>query len=967
MKRTKIFLLLGMLLSVFAGCIKETPWTETPGDTLPFPEGERAVLRMSVELPGIDTKTMADTPQIQNLRVVIFGSSGFLKESLDAEDLQAANTNGSSTLYTFTVKPSLTDSKNLRVHIIANCSTLFPWKYEDVVMSGSAYTTSGQDAYWCRFILPNGITPRKEYNYETESMEYVKNGNYYTVTEDVENAFKNLPLIRNFAKFTVESTTPQLVLNSSTTMALVNVPDRGSVAPYDPTRSLFMDHYKDSSYVQLKAHYPGFTPAGMQFEDTDPGAVTFHSGTTGTYMFERPKPGSGSDTPTYLIVHGIYYPLQPGKTASDLAAAVAAGTQAALNNVVDYNSGVDGYYKIDLMDEDGYYAVLRNFRYHIRISSVSKAGAATPAQAGSTGGTGDISSSTEAAALTDISDGYGRIAVSFVEMTLVEQQLKVELKYKFIQDIDHDGDTPNNVLSSEDSNGPVTITLGEKTGPVTVFSPTFSDAVANEAGTEVGDDATGRVKVLEKNDGEGYRTIHFTTNAPSPTGKAVQTLRITGKIDEFKSIYRDITFNLMEKQNMTVECVADEPEVNKPLNAVEDIKGKGVNVNISIPILLPESMFPLVFNIESSELTITPNTYKYPTENLPVQGGASIWKSGKQAFFYKKTLSYNEYKLLATNENGTKAFTCHFRTNTAQSASTVYVSNEYFNMGSGAFINYTMYNFNTVRFSNPGAAAGTNFNCTFNLDSRDSDVTRTITVILDGLVPQNPNDGRWTTLDAAAGEYSYRCSSTAVTLPVKTLTGNNYDGTYSVTLVSDDYHEKVRRTEDYAVNYTTETESLNITSIITNTGSNRSGTLTTDDGTVITLTFSNVRNLNAPTWGTHYLALADNSTFTISATLPLKQIDLTFAQVNVGGVLGIGDRTYQSGGAVSASGYTRASNNASGTWTGNASSVNFSVGDPDGGGVSGRILGIRYTDNFYTRLSGITVTYDLPHYTLVND
>ena len=919
----KYFLLLGMLLSVFAGCIKETPWTETPGDTLPFPEGEKAVLRMSVELPGIDTKAMADLPQIQNLRVVIFGSSGFLKESIEAEDLQRANTNGNSTLYTFTIKPSLTDSKNLRVHVIANCTTLFPWKYEDVVMSGSAYTTSGQDAYWCRFLLPDGITPRKEYNAETQSMEYVKNGNFYTVTTEVENAFKNLPLIRNFAKFTVESSTPQLVLNSSTAMALVNVPDRGSVAPYDPTRSLFMDHYKDSTYTQLKEHYPGFSPTGMNFVDTDPDAVTFHPGTTGTYMFERPKPGSGSDTPTYLIVHGIYYPLKPGKTTSDLAAAVAAGTQAALNNVVDYNAGSDGYYKIDLMDQDGYYAVLRNFRYHIRISSVSKAGAATPGQAGSTGGTGDISSSTEAAALTDISDGYGRIAVSFVEMTLVEQQLKVELKYKFIPDIDQ-GDVPNNALSSE-SDGPITITLGAKSGPVTVFSSSFSTAVANEAGTEVGNATTGKVKVLNGNDGEGYRTIHFTTNAPSSTGKAVQTLRITGKIDEFKSIYREITFNLMEKQNMTVECLADEPKVNKPVNAVEDEAGEGVNVNISIPILLPESMFPLVFNIESSELSITPNTYKYPTENLPVEGGASIWKSGKQAFYYKKTLSYNEYKLLATNSNGTKTLTCHFKTNTDQSASTVYVTNEYFNMGSGAFTNYTVYDFNHVRFSNPRAAANTNLNITFDLDSRDATRPRVITVLLDGLVPQTPNSNGWTTLDAADGEYSFSCSSASVTLPVKTLTGANYDGTYSVTLSADDYHTKDHRNSQYTQKTYT-ISGAELTSGLS-AGQNRSKSITTPEGETISLAFTRLNSVS----NNSYVELYQNSTTKISCSAVMTSIAFSYTSNNYS----------QCSMTPNTGSYTR--NGTTGTWTGSADNVSFTVGN--------------LVSNRRNRINGITITY----------
>lgn len=955
MKRTKCFLLLGVLLSVFAGCIKETPFTDSvPKDNLPFPEGEKAVLRMSVNLPlEPGTRAMADQSQIENLRIVIFGSSGFLKESIDAEDIQY---DSEHLVYTFTVKPSLTDSKNLKVHVIANCTTLFPWKYEDVVMGGSAYTTGNQDAYWCRFILPNGITPLKAYNAETDAMEYVKDGDFYKVTTEVENAFRNLPLIRNFAKFTVESTTPQLVLNPTTTMALINTPDRGSVAPYDPTRSLFMDHYKDSTYTQLKAHYPGYTPPNMAYVNTNPDAVTFHSGTTGIYMYERPKPSGSSDTPTYLIIHGIYYPLQNGKTATDLATAVTnaanATTQeqkdAILGAVVNYSSPHDGYYKIDLMDEDGYYAVLRNFRYHIRISSVSKEGASTPGQAGSTGGTGDISSSTEAAALTDISDGYGRIAVSFVEMTIVEQKAKVELKYKFIPSVDA-GDVPNNTLSTEDEDGPVTITIGEKSGPVNVFSNTFDSSWSSTAGTEVGNTTSGKVKVINGNDAEGYRTIYFTTNAPSTTGKTTQTIRITGKIDQYKSIYREITFNLMEKQNMTVVCEADEPVTNKPLNSVEDIMGQGVNVNISIPILLPESMFPLVFNIESSELSITPNTAKYPSENLPVQGGTSIWKSGKQAFYYKKTLSYDEYKLLATNDNGTKTFTCHFKTNTANSASTVYVTNEYFNMGSGAFDNFTMYDFTNVRFSNPRAAANTNLNCTFNLDSEDSTRPRTITVVLDGLAPQTPNSNGWTALSPSTGEYSYSFTtngSTAVTLALKTLTGTNYDGTYSVTLNADDYHEKERSTEDYQpveVAATTANYDLPIYTMITGTGQ-RSGTATSN-GKTFTLSIDNVRSRT----NNSRISMEAESNITVSCSTLMTQIVITYYS-------SYGTLNYDGNLAhVETGSYTETNNNRTGTWTGSTNSVTIYYDQPS---------------SYYTSFSGIRVTYatsTTTEYQLVND
>lgn len=806
-------MLLLVLLQVFAGCMRE----EIPvahGSDPDYPTEGKALIKMSVTVPEtvvLGTKAMADLPTISSMRVVVFGSSGFLKESVDVDpgDFESANTNGNATTYAFSVHLSLSDSKNLRIHVMANCDATLPWKYEDVVMGGSAYTSGTQDAYWYRFILPNGIVLKKEYNEETERMEYVKNGNYFVVEDEVEDCFENLPLLRNFAKISVESTTPQLVLNPTHTMAVINTPDCGSVAPYNSSTGSFLTDYHTKTYQELKESYPGFSPTGMRYTNTNPDNVTFYpcgkTGNTvtgGIYMYERPKPTGSSDTPSYIIIYGTYYPLKEGLTRADWT-----DYPAHPENYLDYTQAVDGYYKIDFMDEDGYYAIFRNFRYHIRITGVSKAGAETPSGAGSTGGTGDISSSTEAVGLTDISDGYGRIAVSYVEMTIVEQKAEIELKYKFITDADQGDDAINNYLSTETDGegnpGPVSISFPAegKSGPVNVFASTFSTQVENQSGTVVGSAADGYLKVLSTmQDAEGYRTIHFTTSLPSSEGRSEQTIRITGKIDDYKSIYREIKYYLMEKQNMTVTCEADEPDGIHGNDYVEDVAGEGLNVKIKIPIRLPESMFPLVFKIESDQLSITPNTTKYDTENLPVETGESICdgKSGKKTFQYVKTLSYDDYEKLV-DDNG-KTIVCHFKTNKAASEGTIYVTNEYFNKGSAEFHNYSMYEFSTLTLSNYNASANTTVNCTVALDAADNTRPRTIQVALDGLVPQNANANGWTIIDADDGLYSYTVSSgsgaTSSTLNLKTITtAAGFDNKYNVTVTAFDtggqeiYHE----------------------------------------------------------------------------------------------------------------------------------------------------------------------------------
>ena len=918
MKNTFKYTFLAFLVAVLTSCVPELPDLHTDDDGLKYPEEGKAEIMMSVEVPGnhlASTKTMGDIPDITSFRVVVFGSSGFLKESVDvaAGDFVAATTNGSDTKYMLKVHLSVTDSKKLRINVIANCDKRLPWKNEDVVLNQNAYTEGTQDAYWCRFILPNGITLKKQYVDSTQTMEDVKGGDYYQVTDDVKEAFTNLPMLRNFAKVSVESTTPQLVLNTATTMAVINRPDRGSVAPYRTTDGTFLVGYRDSTYAKLKNSYNGFAPDSMQLIDSDPDHVTFvpcgkdNTGkiTGGQFIFERPKPGAG-DAPSYLIIHGTYYPLKSPWTRSTLPDNWKEEEAATPGTYVDKGNGTDCYYKIDFSDDDGYYAILRNFRYHIRITNVSKAGAGTPGEAGSIGGSADISSDPNIVGLNDISDGYGRIAVSYVERTLVQGDPVVELKYKFIPNVDDGDEGANNKLVSD--GGPVTITIGEKEGgsPINVFSSNLSSQIGT--GTDIGDEANGKIRVLsDYQDTEGYRTIQFTCNTPSSQGKATQTIRISGAIDQYKTIYRNVKFILMERQNMTVTCLADEPNSDYDEDFVEDISGEGVNVNITIPILLPESVFPLHFNIESSKLSITPNTAKYTSENLPVESGYSICEGNesKKSFHYVRTLSYDEYNSLPENQDtGGKTFICHFKTNMAESASTIYVTNEYFNRGSGAFRNYTMYDFSGLTFSNYRAAASTTLNFSFNLDTKDSDRPRAVQVTLEGLVPGNNNSGL-SVLNADEGIYSYEISSgNSATIPLRTTsTANGYNGQYNVSLAAyvdgkTLYHEAELYNTDYIQ-----------ASVATTTVNYSSNDLshTTVEG--VTVAFS------SGTVTSEYIYTQSTINITVSAPsgYHITQIEINYY-----------DNSYRAGN-VTGEGGTYSYSSPTGTWTASSSSINSVV------------------------------------------
>lgn len=825
MKKTlKYIFLLTALLVGFTGCVKEQ-WEieKNNGEELPYPSDGKALIKFTVAVPGgyASTKAdMADTPTIENMQVVVFGSSGFLKESADIETFESATTNGNATLYTYQAKISITDSKNLKVHIIANLGNVkLPWKYDTEVLTKYAYTTNNQDAYWASFILPNGVTLKKEWDEETQSMVYVKDGDYYQVTDDVTDAFcggtgrPGLPLVRNFAKISIQSTTPQFVLDKAKTLAVINKPDRGSVAPYNPQNGNILYGYQDSLYIDksvdpyigLKYTYPGYSPSGTQYVDTDPDAASLVWGTgtgdgeeivSSVYMYERPVPAAGEPV-SYMIVHGTFYPFLEKYFDDGQPNTWKATERSNPGTYLDLANGVPCYYKVDFKDEEGAYAIFRNFRYHIRITNVAKAGAETAGAAGSTGGTGDISQDQSVAGLTDFSDGYGRIAVSHTGWTFVEGRAEFELKYKFIEDAAQGDATANNALVSE--GGPVTITIGAKTGPVNVISTTLDSSISSETGTNVDAGANGIIRVMGEStakDAEGFRTIKFTVNTPDLSDVTTQTIHISGKVNETSTLSRDVKYYLMPRQNMIVECIADEVNPDYGEDYVEKTAGEGINVRITIPKMLPESMFPLVFSLESDALSITPNTAKYPEDNLPVASGNSICtgKESSKSFHYVRTLSYTEYQTLDETLDGMQ-FTCHFKTNKAESASKIYVDNQYFNKGNDSFYNYTMYNFRNLSFSNDSAGANTNVNFTFYLDDNDTSRPRTVQVKLDGLLPQSTG-GNWAVEDVDEGLYSYTITSgNYATLALKTIsTAAGFDNTYSVTLNAYDaataiYHE----------------------------------------------------------------------------------------------------------------------------------------------------------------------------------
>lgn len=730
MKRTRAYLL--AFLMAVCSCVNPLmePDPEIDGST--YPEGAKVTITFNVAGEGITpTKAQAlgEDQELTSLHLAVFGSSGYLKEYVEATPLGPTGELYSFTgpkdnpeepditeevpVYAFSATLTLTDSKRI-IHFIGNGPETLSFGYADAVLS-PLLSFSGERAYW-QMLRVDGIHAKQdEYgNYIDQNGDVITDGTGYVVADATQQKFATVPLVRNWAKIIVETDTnggndPCFELIS---YAVVHVPDRGTLAPHSSATNGFVENYQDSTYLKLvNCGYPANLPPNTQIDETIPDIADFkywdpdetvhgdpetelvgsgwRNGVApahrkgAVYLYERPVP-SDQLPPTFLIIYGIYKP----------------------SDVSDPYYGQDRkcFYKVDLMTDRKYYPIYRNFQYRVLIHSILSLGHATPEAAAAAAGSADVSADINARHLPDISDGHRRLAIQpWMAKTFTADQVdNNELSVYFDNDITVDGwdTTP----------GSVTLELlpmkNSSIDPVILSYSIDNDPDHWE---------------------NGFRKITFTTSGPSDNIRS-QTLRVTGSSGD-ESLYRDVVITIQNIQDMRVSC--SDRRINPQ-------KGTPVDVYIDIPDGLAESMFPLDFLIEPEKMTLSPNN-----DNLPVEYGASISGNGKRSFHFIKSLDWDEYRslpaVLDESDKLWRRMTCHFISNRDASATSIYVTNEdFFHDAATAFSNFADRTFYDMRIEEPirRNAPGQNLTLAFSVARGDNNELPEVVLTVDGLIPQ---------------------------------------------------------------------------------------------------------------------------------------------------------------------------------------------------------------------------------------
>lgn len=659
----------------------------------------------SVLMPddALATKAFGESPatDIDSMHVVVFDENGYYIDVHKATLLDPADHNTHKNERAFKVTLRKTEKERI-IHFIANCPVdQIHYGHESDIIS-SLYVSKGsqmETAYW--------------YRAEVWYIKTVENSN--VLVPEVADKFKCVPLLRNYASITVQDEASNFVMES---YAVYNTIDRGTVAPYNIEAHGFQSFIGEGNallpYATLRDTYKYYGHAlpsatlKTTLSDSD-----FLAPGQPTYMYERKvsvRAGAEhqwSESPPHIIIKGRY------------------------NNAAAYS-----YYKVDLLrrgddNKSYYYNILRNFQYTFTIDEVAGPGYPTLEEAMSNPAGNNLAGATDTQGFTNVSDGLGRIFVSYTDTTLTSNN-DIRLRYKYIPSIQDYNKTANDRVVVEG--------ILDGTGSV----------------------IKGRVDGYTDLTGEmsGWREV--TLNVQNP-GAITHVQEIYLNVQDNSNLHKTIRYRLQRPLELKVNCWP---------KYIAKEAGKLMDVALRLPTDLTPDLFPLDFAIEVADLTLTPDATQ---ENnvMPVEPALSIVpdKSGKKSFHFIKTIdTYEDYQALEMYE-GLKLIRTYWLTTKAENASTVYVYNKYFNLASDWFENGKSFTLLTFPDGVP-EGAGKPVRFQFNMNS-----ITPVYVTLEGL-SFSPDDPKQTT-------FTYNPVNTGQqTLTLYTV---NDKGPVKVTLAADGY------------------------------------------------------------------------------------------------------------------------------------------------------------------------------------
>ena len=641
MRNIPLYILLSFL-SLLTGCsLNESE--EGGKESAEVPEGTPVVIDGSFLAPGrgAATRAMGETPGITSLYAIVFDENDLLSEIVPCmpgtyEHPQTAYTpDGGALFHTpfhFVLKST---SRTRIVHLVANVE---PQSYaitDEVTLMKNLIVSGNTDSYWRRVALDKGVIADETGKVKDETL----------------NHFKDITLVRNFARVgvTVDGTlTDNFQLSG---YYIFNQPAAGTVAPYNlnavydpdvPTADRFAQYVRtadaaaenpvsaDYFYLNDDLRYYGYEPSPMTLKDnpsvssdgSQDASFPFVSPGVPTYMYESTYTNGASDNP-FIILKAKY--------RSD------TGT--------DWSTISYTYYKADFVytresdnDEEVKYQynynILRNLSYTLDIANVNGEGRKTIQEAINNAAMNNFMMSMESQDLKNISADKARLYVDWTDELFTSGGTH-NLKVKFVYDKDNPATSISNWYKGE--------------------SADHADYYVNAKLEDLDDGLEPFIKGISwdgtgngSNDTDGYRTLKITFRDDLPKNFSRQNILITCS----SGLLRRVTVSYMPADQM-VYSVSSNPST---LPAAE---GDSVCVNITIPSTLTEKRFPLHFHLFSTGNVLYPNITAPGFVEMPL---TVTHNESEYYYHYNRYITWDEYKAASADAGGTtKSFPCYFK------------------------------------------------------------------------------------------------------------------------------------------------------------------------------------------------------------------------------------------------------------------------------------------------------------------
>ena len=694
MRKSILYILLSLVLAV--SCTDDII---APTEKL---DENKVLIDLSVQIndPTVATKALPQKPILRNLMVAVFDASGYLLEYTFATEITLATEN--ATHYNYKVAVTQSDEPRI-IHFIGNAPEKLTFGVEETVLAGitSSIGNNPDDGiYWCRREVPQiSGTNSGGAILLAEGDEGNQNaGPIIQADLQTRAYFSNVGLIRNFSQIQLVSTSEDFTLEK---YYVVGTPKEGLASAYNYSAGQFVNYFKgntitgneDTGYtfnlgeaktfaeIIAEGYDANVLPTAQKFTLAESAIDTnWISNGASAYVYECEKPLKAEDA-VYIIAYGKYK-----------------------------DDGKNYYYKIDLRDENGYFPIIRNFKYKISITEVTRAGYETIDKAATSAGSGDISTSLETKSLAYISDGVASLEVEYIEKYIVTSG-NVTMTYEFLDNVS------NSHAGSPDKMWIVVNESGATGAAI---------AAINGSNYTVGQNIT-----VSQNPG----TLTITPTALTDVPKS-QTLTIFAQYTNGNAshiLQRTVNFIVQSKRTMIVSLTPSE---------VPNEAGSEFDVKIELPAGLSKSIFPLEFLIESGALSINPHN-----DHMPVRTGLSLADATKSGIYFVKTLEYDNYN---PESGAINIVDCHFKTIKGQAETHIYAANPYFNTvydyqgtvsnldndGNSVYLDtYAPSKFSSLSFSSDPVGAGENqtVSFSFNMDRIPEDGV--VRVALGNLMP----------------------------------------------------------------------------------------------------------------------------------------------------------------------------------------------------------------------------------------